>query len=157
MGWYCSIDFNTEVLPPLIMSGSDPEMFVTDSKGIMIPAWKFLPSKSARLNTTQPYWDGFQAEFCVYANRCNEYHTDSVAAGLRGVYEAAIRADDDGITSDAHEIRVKVIVLDEDIILDFRGSARQARGPINCPFGVTLAACANATFRCCEASNVNEP
>jgi hypothetical protein len=35
------------------------------------------------------YWDGYQAEFCVFANNCNEYHTDSVAAGLRGVHDAA--------------------------------------------------------------------
>jgi N-methylhydantoinase B/oxoprolinase/acetone carboxylase alpha subunit len=63
-----------------------------------------------------------------------------------GVYEASILADDDGVTPDPYEIRVKVAVLDEDVVLDFRGSAAQAQGPINCPYGVTLAASVNAIF-----------
>jgi N-methylhydantoinase B/oxoprolinase/acetone carboxylase alpha subunit len=63
-----------------------------------------------------------------------------------GVYEASILADDDGVVPDPYPIHVKVAVLDEDVVLDFRGSAPQARGPINCPYGVTLAACANALF-----------
>ena len=31
-------------------------------------------------------------------------------------------------------------------MLDFRGSAPQVEGPINCPYVVTLSACANALF-----------
>jgi N-methylhydantoinase B/oxoprolinase/acetone carboxylase alpha subunit len=63
-----------------------------------------------------------------------------------GVYEASILADDDGVVADPYPIHVKVAVLDEDVVLDFRGSAAQAQGPINCPYGVTLAASANALF-----------
>lgn len=82
--------------------GSDPEIFVEDEGGNCIPSWLFLQGKDGTDRTCalemyggkggqKMYWDGFQAEFCVYANACNEYHTDSVAAGLRGVYEAAIK------------------------------------------------------------------
>ena len=63
-----------------------------------------------------------------------------------GVYDASILADDDGVDPDPHLIQVRVAVLDEDVVVDFRGSAPQAQGPINCPYGVTLAACANALF-----------
>jgi len=85
--------------------GSDPEIFVTDERGEMIPAFLFLGGKDAKnvTSTLQQYgtrggagskpqymyWDGFQAEFTTLAAGCNEAHTDSVAAGLRGVYNAA--------------------------------------------------------------------
>jgi hypothetical protein len=85
--------------------GSDPEIFVTDADGKMIPAFLFLDSKDGKDVTSalqqygsrggagptpqKMYWDGFQAEFTTLAAGCNEVHTDSVAAGLRGVYDAA--------------------------------------------------------------------
>jgi Phage phiEco32-like COOH.NH2 ligase-type 2 len=80
--------------------GSDPEIFVEDEEGNCIPSWLFLQGKDGNDKTStlamygnkgdqKMYWDGFQAEFCVFANTCNEYHTDSVAAGLRGVRDAA--------------------------------------------------------------------
>ncbi len=63
-----------------------------------------------------------------------------------GVYRARIEADDDGVRPGSHPIELAVAVLDEDVILDFRGTAPQAAGPINCPFVVTLSGCANALF-----------
>ena len=78
------------------------------------------------------------------------YAERRMRAGIReipnGVYDASILADDDGVGPDPHLIQVRVAVLDEDVVVDFRGSAPQAQGPINCPYGVTLAACANALF-----------
>ena len=69
-----------------------------------------------------------------------------------GIYESTIYADDDGVTSDPHLIKLKMTVLDEDIVLDFRGSASQAAGPINNPFTVTLAASVNALFNVFDSS-----
>lgn len=89
--------------------GSDPEIFVEDAKGEMIPSYLFLGSKEipdrtpgtpgdiAQNRWTQfrdtggntMYWDGFQGEFTTKAGPCLEFHTDSVASGLRGVYDAA--------------------------------------------------------------------
>lgn len=63
-----------------------------------------------------------------------------------GVYRARIEADDDGVREGSYPIELAVAVLDEDVVLDFRGSAQQAAGPINCPYVVTLAGCANAVF-----------
>ncbi|MCI0636646.1 MAG: hydantoinase B/oxoprolinase family protein, partial [Actinobacteria bacterium] len=89
-------------------------------------------------------------ELLLYMRELQKYAERRMRASIReipnGVYEAEILADDDGVTADPHPIRVKVVVLDEDVLLDFRGSAPQAQGPINCPFGVTLAASANAFF-----------
>jgi N-methylhydantoinase B/oxoprolinase/acetone carboxylase alpha subunit len=86
----------------------------------------------------------------LYMRELQKYAERRMRASIReipnGVYEAGILADDDGVTAEPHPIRVRVIVLDQDVILDFRGSAAQAEGPINCPYGVTLAAAANALF-----------
>ncbi len=85
--------------------GSDPEIFVENSKGKIIPAFDFLGSK-AKPNKVSGYgerhaldipdvpesgndiyWDGFQAEFTTKASFCMGWHGDSLQAGLRGLYE----------------------------------------------------------------------
>jgi 5-oxoprolinase (ATP-hydrolysing)/N-methylhydantoinase B len=64
-----------------------------------------------------------------------------------GVYRGQIAVHDDGVVADhAYPLHVAVIVLDRDVIFDFRGSAGEARGPVNCPFGVTVASAVNALF-----------
>ncbi len=74
--------------------GSDPEIFVTDSSGAIIPAWKFLPSKTEAeyyegTYYGKAYWDGFQAEFSPNSNTCLAYHLDAVQAGLKTILIAA--------------------------------------------------------------------
>ncbi len=81
--------------------GSDPEIFVEDGDGKMIPAFKFLPGKDNPARTANSYnnfshyggcpmyWDGYQAEFTTKPNTCLGHHGDSIAAGMRGVYDAA--------------------------------------------------------------------
>lgn len=81
--------------------GSDPEIFVEDADGKLIPAFKFLPGKDAPAKTPNNihnfngyggclmYWDGYQAEFTTKANTCLGHHGDSIAAGMRGVYDEA--------------------------------------------------------------------
>lgn len=85
--------------------GSDPEIFV-ELNGEMLPAFEFLGSKEAPDKTVggrgsieyvmfettggcPMYWDGYQAEFTTVPGTCMEYHSDSIAAGLRGVILAA--------------------------------------------------------------------
>jgi hypothetical protein len=59
-----------------VIIGADPEIFIEDSKGNLIPAFEFLPSKDKPLKTNSNqtcYWDGFQAEFTVQpSNDLNE-------------------------------------------------------------------------------------
>jgi len=80
----------------IVTSGADPEIFVVDEKGIVIPAWEFLGSK--KNPTIGPgylrgknniYWDGFQAEFDVTADKCLGWTLDSIFYGLSGVETAA--------------------------------------------------------------------
>jgi hypothetical protein len=78
--------------------GSDPELFVECSKGIL-PAFEFLGSKKNPTFTSGTaqsynkklgaYWDGFQAEFETIGIGCLGWHVDSVQNGLQTVYNAA--------------------------------------------------------------------
>lgn len=58
------------VLGEAYSSGCDPEIFVTDVKGKVIPARKVLPKKSGTY--TPAFYDGIQAEFCPGAGGCLE-------------------------------------------------------------------------------------
>lgn len=81
--------------------GCDPEMFVENESGEVIPAFNFLGSKENPNTTfvsqqiihggTKMYWDGFQAEFETHPNNCLGWHTDSVYCGIKGLYDAAKR------------------------------------------------------------------
>jgi N-methylhydantoinase B len=86
-----------------------------------------------------------------YFGELQKYAERRMRAEIReipnGIYRATIFADDDGVVPDRpYRINVAVSVADEDIVFDFRGSDEQARGPINCPHGVTLSGAANAVF-----------
>ena len=54
--------------------------------------------------------------------------------------------ENDGITNDPYRLHVTVTVRRTDILADFSGSDRQARGPINATYAVTAAATYNAVF-----------
>lgn len=73
--------------------GSDPEIFVGDKKGNVIPAFDFLGSKDKpnRVGSTEckTYWDGFQAEFTTSVGTCLAYQVDSVKDGLTSVFKYA--------------------------------------------------------------------
>ena len=58
--------------------GADPELFVVNKEGIIIPAFQFLKSKKENPNT---YWDGFQTEMAPYregGGHCLAYFTDQM-------------------------------------------------------------------------------
>lgn len=53
----------------------------------------------------------------------------------------------DGVVRDKkYKIKVTLLVIGDEIIVDYTGSDRQARGPINCTYGVTVSATYNAIF-----------
>lgn len=78
--------------------GSDPEIFVEDADGQVIPAFSFLgpksnPYKAEVLSYWTPnnvYWDGFQAEFDTMPNSCFSGQCDSIHFGLQGVLKKAL-------------------------------------------------------------------
>lgn len=85
------VDVITKV--PKFESGSDPELFVEDENGEVIPSWLFLPDKTSSIKNSTGYcsafWDGFQAEYDTYACTCIASFTDIVRSGLLLVNGAA--------------------------------------------------------------------
>lgn len=75
--------------------GSDPEIFVEDKDGKVIPAFNFLPDKKkpkqyyTRGYHQNIYWDGFQAEFTTQADTCLAWQTDSVQAAMKELLKLA--------------------------------------------------------------------
>jgi hypothetical protein len=82
--------------------GTDPEVFVVNGEGVVIPAYGFLIAKSTSTSAGaqatsyharaygRPYWDGFQGEFTTVPFACIAHLTDCIQAGLDAVYDAAI-------------------------------------------------------------------
>lgn len=73
-------------------SGTDPEVFVVDSKNEVIPAWKFLPAKEQKIrlgeNYVQAYqtglfFDGFQAEWTPPGKSCLQQLMEGVRGGMQ--------------------------------------------------------------------------
>jgi hypothetical protein len=71
--------------------GNDPEIFVLDGKGQVLPAFSFLPSKHEAVATggQKIFWDGFQAEFTTRSTTCFGWGGDYVQAGLKAIHNAA--------------------------------------------------------------------
>jgi N-methylhydantoinase B len=64
-----------------------------------------------------------------------------------GEYECSDVMENDGVTSESYAIRACVAVRGDEIVADFTGTDRQARGPINATYAVTAAATYNAIFQ----------
>jgi len=63
---------------------------------------------------------------------------EEIRAMPDGVYSHEHYAiDNDGITDEPLKLRVTVMIEDDEIIVDYTGSDKQARGPVNCTYGVT--------------------
>jgi N-methylhydantoinase B len=63
-----------------------------------------------------------------------------------GTFEVEDTVDDDGITDTPIPVRAKVIISDHEFVIDLRGSGKQAKGSINCPWCATVSA-ARAVFK----------
>jgi len=92
--------------------GNDPEVFVLDGNGMVMPAFAFLPSKNdavwenaterftinarpekPELNGRKVFYDGFQAEFTSPAHTCFGYGCDYTRFGLKSIRDRAIKID----------------------------------------------------------------
>lgn len=69
--------------------GSDPEIFAVDKDNQVIPAFRFLGSKESpdrcEQNNEPIFWDGYQAEFNVYAQSCLDGTITSTWQSLRSL------------------------------------------------------------------------
>jgi len=78
-------------------TGADPEIFVLDNMGKLLPAFRFLPPKNQAIllpgSGGSAYWDGFQAEFAIGASGCHSWVTDYLHYGLVGVLKEARKVD----------------------------------------------------------------
>lgn len=102
------LDLVSEKIPPYrsqgVKLGTDPEVFVVDADGSVIPAFTFLPAKDkpakfdGYCNPWRPgaydksytaFWDGFQAEYTVPDSYCIAQLADEVRCGLKFVLKAA--------------------------------------------------------------------
>jgi len=106
----------TKTLKPpedAIISGSDPEIFVTGGDGQVIPAWKFLKDKKSAINSEcfEPFWDGFQAEFCPIARQCLQQHMDSMQRFLDDTLRLARKFDPKAKLSPLSTIQVADSVM----------------------------------------------
>jgi N-methylhydantoinase B len=63
-----------------------------------------------------------------------------------GEYSAATWVEDDGVTADPFEVRIKILIRGDEIIADFTGSSAQVRGPMNAVYVVAASAVYNAVF-----------
>lgn len=95
----------TGYLAHSFMVGADPEIFVENKKGVVIPAFEFLGSKDkpnsvpTSSGTTTLYWDGYQAEFTTNPAGCLDHHTRSVQNGLAELYKLATKHDKNAVLS----------------------------------------------------------
>lgn len=72
-----------------------------------------------------------------------------------GIYRSTAIIDDDGVSPGHHVIALALLVREDGIIADFRGSSPQARGPINCAYSVTCAATLNALLHIIPGDLIN--
>jgi len=73
--------------------------------------------------------------------RAEDLMRQEIAALPDGVYEASDFMDNDGVVDDALELRLKITIAGDAMILDFTGSAPSCLGPINISRATTHAAC----------------
>ncbi|PJA32326.1 MAG: 5-oxoprolinase [Zetaproteobacteria bacterium CG_4_9_14_3_um_filter_53_7] len=100
---------------------------------------------AARLNAFEH--DHLESMFAALISVSETYGRTAIAAIPDGIYQFEDRLEDDGCGSENLAIKVKLTVSGEQVIVDFTGTAAQARGPVNCPLAVTAASVFYA-FRC---------
>lgn len=68
-----------------------------------------------------------------------------------GVYEFEDYVENDGIDDKVFTIKVNAHVMDEEVVIDYTGTSKQARGPINATYGVAVSAAYNAMLNLTDA------
>ena len=97
------------------------------------------------------------AEIAAYMEELRGYASRMVRARLReipdGRYAYADVLDNDGITNEPIEIRVAIEIKGDTAVVDFTGTAPQARGSVNAIYAITLSA-VFYVFRCLAGADV---
>ena len=97
------------------------------------------------------------AEIAAYMEELRGYASRMVRARLReipdGRYTYADMLDNDGISDEPIEIRVAIEIEGDTAVVDFTGTAPQARGSVNAIYAITLSA-VFYVFRCIAGADV---
>ena len=84
----------------------------------------------------------------VYYKKLLDYTETMVRSEIRqwknGEYSFTDYLDDDGVDPEPIAIKVKMVVEDDSITIDFTGTSPQVRGGINCPLPFTISCCGYA-------------
>jgi N-methylhydantoinase B len=82
------------------------------------------------------------AEVSYYMNEMQNYSERMVRTLIRsipdGTYQFTDYMENDGITEKPYKIKVTVTINGSDAVIDFTGSDKQAAGPINCVYAITV-------------------
>ena len=89
-----------------------------------------------------------------FINKANEELMDHAERWMReeirsipnGEYTFEDCVEDDGVTNDPTWIRLRLVVQDDELIADYSDSDPQAKGIVNCTYGVTASGTYNAVF-----------
>ncbi len=100
---------------------------------------------SQRLNAFES--DQLESMFASLISISEVYGRNAIASIPNGIYRFEDHLEDDGCGSTCLPIRLTMTVFDEQVSLDFTGTAEQSMGPVNCPMAVT-AASVFYVFRC---------
>ena len=92
----------------------------------------------------------YMQELCEYASRMVRARLQEIPDG-RYVYTDVL--DNDGISDEPIEIQVAVEIENDTAVVDFTGTAPQARGSVNAIYAITLSA-VFYTFRCIAGADV---
>lgn len=96
------LELLAQLIQPLsVLSGSDPEVFIENKDGDIVPAFKFLEAKDSPNNKLKrsghsfplAYWDGFQAEFELPACGCLEEFCAYIHGALLHIQTEARKID----------------------------------------------------------------
>lgn len=96
-------------LYPTCVTGTDPEIFITDKAGVIIPAFRFLPDKGG----VGIFNDGFQAEFVTDASHCHERVVESIYFQLSGLQSKMRKHSDDTKFSINSVMQIPAEVLED--------------------------------------------
>jgi Phage phiEco32-like COOH.NH2 ligase-type 2 len=120
---YAKANFSRSLYAPLNRAiGADPEIFVENDKGEIIPAFNFLKASSHKnvlkyttsyhdSSLQKIYWDGWQAEFTVHPGTCMQVMSDNFHSALQALWHAAVKYDSKAKLSAKTLIEVPLEVL----------------------------------------------
>jgi len=91
------------------LMGADPEVFVVNKQGIIIPAFTFLPHKKAG----NPFWDGFQAEFTTRAYNCLAFLVDEVQSKLKTILNEAKKIDETASLTYKSVVEIPISIMNK--------------------------------------------